>query len=87
MAWAFQVAKRKDEFGREIEVPEHDYTSLLISRPKPFGFELSARNESREAAVRENWRGIREGREREQRGEDGEKGAVAEWRGQFGEEK
>lgn len=75
MAWAFQVAKRKDAFGKEIEVPEHDYTSLLISRPKPFAFELSARSERREAAVRENWARIREGR-------DGEKGAGAEWRGE-----
>lgn len=69
MAWAFHIAKKTDELGREVDVPEHDYTSLLISRPRPFGFELGARSEERGSFVRENWRRIRE--ERERRGKVG----------------
>lgn len=68
MAWAFRVGKKRDALGREVEVPRHDYTSLLISRPKPFGFELGARSVERGVAVRENWRRVREERERERGG-------------------
>lgn len=62
MAWAFSIGKKKGVNGEELEVPWHDYTSLLISRPKMFGFELKPRTKEKEALVRENWRRLSEQR-------------------------
>lgn len=59
MAWAFRIGKKGDGSGGEVEVPGHDYTSLLISRPRAFGFELGARSGEREGLVREGWRRVR----------------------------
>lgn len=51
MAWAFDISKKVDGSGRTIEVNEHDYTSLLISRPRKFEFDLVARSKEREAEI------------------------------------
>lgn len=60
MAWAFWIGRKRDALtGAEVEVPRHDFTSLLISRPRPFGFELGARSQEREGLVREGWRKVR----------------------------
>ena len=65
MAWAFDKEKgKKMGGGEQMEVPDHDYTSLLISRPKPFEYSLSARTPAREAALRQEWRGLQEQRKR-----------------------
>lgn len=54
MAWAFDIAKKRDPAtGRPIHIPAHDYTSLLISRPRPFQFNLKARSQEREVGI---WR-------------------------------
>ena len=60
MAWAFSIGKKRDAAtGRAVDVPDHDYTSLLISRPRPFDFDLRARSEERGGAVRDNWAKVR----------------------------
>lgn len=51
MAWAFNFAGKLDACGREVAIPSHDYTSLLISRPRPFPMELKARSSEREAQL------------------------------------
>lgn len=57
MAWACQISRKRDEkTGEEIVPPAHDYTSLLISRPKMFPFVLEARSEERRKEVWANWR-------------------------------
>ena len=57
MAWACAISKATDPAtGLEITPPEHDYTSLLISRPKFFPFSLRARSEERKGEVWANWR-------------------------------
>ncbi|KAJ4360915.1 uncharacterized protein N0V89_001484 [Didymosphaeria variabile] len=43
MAWAFDVARKVGDDGREVEIPRHDYTTYLISRPRKFAFDLKAR--------------------------------------------
>lgn len=55
MAWASTISKKRDGLGREIHVPAHDYTTYLISRPKPFPFEMKARNEERRKLVEKNY--------------------------------
>ncbi|KAK7549698.1 cytochrome P450 [Phyllosticta citricarpa] len=51
MAWSFNFSKKLDDSGRPIEIPAHDYTSLLISRPKPFQFAIEPRSEGREVQL------------------------------------
>lgn len=51
MAWAFNFSKKLDEAGRPIDIPAHDYTSLLISRPRPFQFAIQPRSEGREVQL------------------------------------
>lgn len=54
IAWALTVGEQHDPVsGRPVPIPAHDYTNLLISRPRPFGFALKARSEGREERV---WR-------------------------------
>jgi len=50
-AVVFNVSKAKDEFGQDIE-PIVEYTSGLISHPKPFKCSLSPRSEHAIALVR-----------------------------------
>ena len=56
MAWATNIRKKRDAAGQEIDLASHDYTSLLISRPKPFQFDLKPRSAKREQQVWDNWR-------------------------------
>lgn len=51
MAWAFDVSKKRDLKGAEIAIPRHNYTSLIISRPRAFDFDLRARSTERRALV------------------------------------
>jgi hypothetical protein len=55
MAWASTISKKRDELGRDMYVPAHDYTTYLISRPKPFPFELKPRDEARGKLVEMNF--------------------------------
>ena len=55
MAWAAKISKKRDENGREVPVPLHDYDSLFISWPKWFPFDLRARREGTRAKVEELW--------------------------------
>lgn len=60
MAWATNICKKRDAAGQEIDLAPQDYTSLLISRPKPFQFELQPRHVKREQQVWDNWKERRE---------------------------
>lgn len=53
LAWAANVSSGVDENGRKMAVPEHDFTSHLISRPRSFPFELRVRSEERRGQVME----------------------------------
>lgn len=55
MAWACNINKRRDSAGNEIPVPAHDYSTLLISRPNPFAFDLQPRSKKREQQVWDNY--------------------------------
>ncbi|GAB7356603.1 hypothetical protein MBLNU459_g7330t2 [Dothideomycetes sp. NU459] len=55
MAWASTISKKRDALGRELYVPAHDYTTYLISRPRPFPFEMKARSENRACLVKANY--------------------------------
>ncbi|KAG9606124.1 cytochrome P450, partial [Aureobasidium melanogenum] len=55
MAWASTISRKRDALGRDMHVPSHDYTTYLISRPKPFPFELKPRNEGRRRIVEKNY--------------------------------
>jgi hypothetical protein len=62
MAWAFDIRKKKDEFGKEIHVPFDKYTSLLIAKPEKFTFEMKIISEERRAMVEEGWKNVNGGR-------------------------
>ncbi|KAH7381516.1 cytochrome P450 [Pyrenochaeta sp. MPI-SDFR-AT-0127] len=53
MAWACCIEKKRDELGREIHVPEHEYSTYLISRPKAFAFNLVPRSEKKVRLIEE----------------------------------
>ncbi|KAF2871562.1 cytochrome P450 [Massariosphaeria phaeospora] len=55
MAWALNITKKRDAMGREIHVPQHEYSTYLISRPKKFAFELKPRSEKRKLQVADYW--------------------------------
>lgn len=55
LAWAFGIGKKKDDLGREIEVPLAKYTSLLIAKPEKFEFSLTPVSEERLQMVIEDW--------------------------------
>ena len=59
IAWAFEISKKKDEFGNEIEGPADRYTSLLIAKPEKFEFELKPRSDENNAMVEEAWKDLK----------------------------
>lgn len=56
MLWAFQMNKKKDINGNEIEIPYYDYTSGLASRPLPFQFDCKPRTPVKAEIIKESWR-------------------------------
>jgi cytochrome P450 len=56
MAWATNITRKKDAMGREIEVPHHDFSSYLISRPKKFYFDYKIRSEGRRLQLEDYWK-------------------------------
>lgn len=70
MAWAGSFRNKRDALGREIHNPAHDYTALLISRPKPLVFDLKPRSAERAAAIKQRWAAGREaeGTDRSEKG-------------------
>lgn len=54
MAWAFNIQKKKDSSGNEVEVPWNKYTSLLIAKPDPFQFDLTVRSEDKRKMIVES---------------------------------
>lgn len=62
IAWAFNLRKKVDANGQEIEVPDMQYSNLLISKPDIFHFELTIRDETKREAVIDMW-SIAEGEE------------------------
>jgi hypothetical protein len=55
IAWAFNLRKKVDENGREIELKDMEYSNLLISKPDIFAFELSVRDEAKKQKVVAMW--------------------------------
>lgn len=53
MAWACHIEKKRDDLGREIHVPGHEYTTNLISRPNTFNFSLLPRSEKKVSQIEE----------------------------------
>jgi hypothetical protein len=55
IAWAFDLKKRRDAQGAEIEIPWNKTNSLLIIKPDPFVFDLAPRSERHRLEVVKNW--------------------------------
>ncbi|KAL9111507.1 MAG: hypothetical protein Q9227_003994 [Pyrenula ochraceoflavens] len=51
VAWAFNLGRRKNARGIEIDIPENDYHPLLITKPNPFHFSLEVRSEERRQQI------------------------------------
>ncbi|CZS95870.1 related to cytochrome p450 [Rhynchosporium agropyri] len=68
LAWAFDVQKKTDKEGKEIEVPLAKYTSLLIAKPEKFEFEcrVMGRNgmdgDTTKGMLEKMWKDVNEGR-------------------------
>jgi len=55
LAWAYNMRKKRDENGRGIELNDEDYSNLLISKPVPFVFDLTVRDELKRKSIVEMW--------------------------------
>lgn len=81
MAWAFDIGRKKDSLGREIEVPLAKYTSLLIAKPEKFEFGLTPVSEERLRIVIEAYDNIcdleGESEEETSMGVEGEKSVLS----------
>ncbi|EUC35508.1 hypothetical protein COCCADRAFT_35011 [Bipolaris zeicola 26-R-13] len=51
LAWAFNVSKKKNKIGVDIPVHVTDWTDLLITRPRPFVFDIKPRDEHKAKLV------------------------------------
>lgn len=58
IAWAFNLSKKKDQFGRDIPIPLSKTNSLLIIKPDPFEFEITPRSPERAQQVIQNWHDV-----------------------------
>ena len=55
LAWAFDLKKKIGEDGKEMEVKDLEYSSLLIAKPDWFSFQLTVRSEKRKRMVVDMW--------------------------------
>jgi cytochrome P450 len=55
LAWAYNLKKKIGEDEREIQVPDMEYSSLLISKPDWHEFDLSVRSEKRREKIVGMW--------------------------------
>jgi len=55
LAWAFDMRKKIDQDGREVEVKDLEYCNLLIAKPDWFQFELTTRHELKSQKILEMW--------------------------------
>lgn len=55
IAWAFNLSRKKDEHGRELELKDLDYSNLLISKPTIFAFDMTVRTEARKQTILDMW--------------------------------
>jgi hypothetical protein len=58
IAWAFNIRRKVDATGKEIEVPDLDYSNLLISKPAIFSFDLTIRDEAKKQTVIDMWEAV-----------------------------
>lgn len=56
IAWAFNISKKIGADGKEIEVKDMEYSSLLIAKPDWFDFQLAERDEKKRQQVVEMWK-------------------------------
>ncbi|PBP18533.1 cytochrome P450 [Diplocarpon rosae] len=61
LAWAFDISKKKDKEGREVEVPKDRYTSLLIAKPEHFEFECRLVRDEMGPGLEKAWREVNGG--------------------------
>jgi len=59
LAWAFNMKKKINEDGREVEVKDLEYSSLLIAKPDWFPFDMTPRNEAKRQSVMEMYEDVR----------------------------
>jgi hypothetical protein len=55
LAWAYNLKKKIDVDGREIQIPDMEYSSLLISKPDWHEFDLIVRSEKRREKIVAMW--------------------------------
>jgi hypothetical protein len=54
-AWAFDLKKKIGEDGKELEVKDLEYSSLLIAKPDWFPFQLTVRSEKKKHIIVNMW--------------------------------
>ena len=55
LVWAYNLKKKIGEDGREIQIPDMEYSSLLISKPDWHEFDLIVRSEKRREKIVAMW--------------------------------
>lgn len=55
LAWAYNLKKKIGEDGKEVEVKDLEYCSLLISKPDWFPFDLTVRSEEKKHMIVNMW--------------------------------
>lgn len=51
VAWAFNIERRKDGNGIDVEVPHYDYHGMVITKPNPFLFTLQVRSDEKQELI------------------------------------
>jgi len=66
LMWGFNLSKKRDANGKEIDIDLGASNSLLIVKPDPFQMAFAPRSEAKRAQVLEQWKEA-ESKEREAR--------------------
>jgi hypothetical protein len=61
LLWGTNMGHKKDAQGREIPIPEYNYTAGFNTQPEHFEFELKPRNEKRLGIIKEAYAASRKG--------------------------
>jgi hypothetical protein len=64
LAWAFNMKKKIDDNGREVDIPDLDYCNLLIAKPDWFQLDMTPRNEVKRQKMMEMWEEVEIAEER-----------------------
>lgn len=55
IAWAFDIRKKRDMNGGEVDVHWDDFNPLLIAKPAPFEFDLEIRGQAVQSKLVQMW--------------------------------